>query len=124
MNPGIFKHLADILEKKSTGRKNKLGEEIFEYTPVEKNLFVNFQSKTGNMLYGRSGDSKLAKTTHKISYRYLNFPNLNEDHIIRINNQIYKIEYLDNIDNKNEIMEAFLSKDNLRGKQIANRILF
>lgn len=116
MNPGIFKHLADILEKKTTGKKNKLGEQTFEYIPIVQNLFVSFESKTGNMLYGRSGDSKLAKTTHKITYRYLNYPNLNENHIIRINNQLYKIEYIDNVDNKNEIMEVFLARDNLRGR--------
>ncbi len=70
MNPGKLRHLADILEKKPTGQRNKLGEEIYEYIPVEQNLFVSFGSKTGNMLYGRSGDSKLAKTTHKIFLRH------------------------------------------------------
>ena len=88
MNPGKHKHLAEILEKIPTGKKNKLGEEIFDFAVIKKDLFVNFENKTGSMLYGRSGDTKLAKTTHKISYRYFSHPGLTEDNFIRINNRL------------------------------------
>ena len=114
-NSGDFRHLVEVLEKTETGKIDRSGQEIFEYITVGS-FFADFKNKTGNMLYGRAGDSKLAKTTHKITYRYQNFPNLNEEQIIKINNQTYKIEYIDNLDNMNDKMEVFLSRDNLRGR--------
>jgi len=114
-NSGNYRHYVEVLEKKETDKIDRSGQEVLENVVVG-DFFADFENKTGNMLYGRAGDSKLAKTTHKISYRYLNFPNLTEEHLLRINGQIYKIEYIDNLDNLNDKMEVFLQKENLRKK--------
>ena len=66
------------------------------------------------MLYGRAGDSKLANTTHKISYRYDNYPEINEKQTIRIGKDDYSIEYIDDLDNRHEEIEVFLSRIKLR----------
>ena len=112
-NSGKYRHIVEVIETEGTGEKNKLGEEIMQDV-VKATIFASFENKTGNMLYGRAGDSKLANTTHKITYRYDNYPLLNEKQKIRINNQMYAIEYIDDLDNRHEVIEVFLSRDNLR----------
>lgn len=113
LNSAKFRHIVEIIEQEKTDKKNKLGEQITRKV-VKATIFASFENKTGNMLYGRAGDSKLSNTTHKISYRYENYPYLKETQTIRINNQNYNIEYIDDLDNKHEIIEVFLSRDNLR----------
>lgn len=111
MNSGKLNHYIKVLEKLPTEKKNILGENILEFQEVN-GFWGSFENKTGSMLYGRSADSKLAKTTHKITYRYMNYPTLNTDQVIQIDNTLFDIEYIDDLDNKHEIMEVFLSRRN------------
>jgi SPP1 family predicted phage head-tail adaptor len=113
LNSGNYRQLIEILEYRKTGDKNELGEDIYIWVVV-KQIFGSFENRTGNMLYGRAGDSKLANTTHKLSYRYANYPMLNEDNKLRIEGRTYKIDYIDDLDNRHETIEAFLHRDNLR----------
>lgn len=113
MNSGDFRHFVEVFEETESEEKNALGENQLKETKIG-DFFAEFKNKTGNMLYGRSADSKLANTTHKITYRYDNFPNLSEKHFLKIKGETFSIEYIDNLDNKNELMEVFLSRDNLR----------
>lgn len=113
MNSGDFRHFVEVFEEVESEEKNALGENELKETKIG-DFFAEFKNKTGNMLYGRSADSKLANTTHKITYRYDNFPNLCEKHFLKIKGETFSIEYIDNLDNKNELMEVFLSRDNLR----------
>lgn len=113
MNSGRYRHIVEIISMEETDEKDELGDKITKEV-VKKQLFASFENKTGNMLYGRVGDSKLANTTHKISFRYDNYPNLTEDDIIRINGQRYRINYIDDLDNRHEIIEVFLERYNLR----------
>lgn len=114
MNSGCYRHIIEVYDYQETDKENELGEKIRELVKVGQ-FFGSFQNKTGHMLYGRIADTKLASTTHKISYRFDNFPTLNEDNILKINNDYYKIDYIDNLDNMGVTMEVFLTRDNLRG---------
>lgn len=113
MDSGKLRHLIEIISTEETEETDELGENITQDV-VKAQIFAEFENKTGSMLYGRAGDSKMANTTHKISYRYDNYPDLNESQKIRINNQMYKINYIDDLDNKHEKLEVFLQRDNLR----------
>lgn len=109
MNSGKFRHKAQIWSNESEGKTNKLGEKI--YIPVKKaELFVKFENRTGAMLYGKSAGTKTAKSTHKISLRYKSYPFLDYGNYFVINNQRFDIEYIDNLDNRNELLEVFVLK--------------
>lgn len=112
-NSGEYRHYCEVIEKQETNQTDRSGQKIIKEVVIG-DFFCDFENKTGNMLYGRAGDSKLAKTTHKISYRYMNFPELTEEHLLRINGQTFKIEYIDNLDNMNDKMEVFVQRENLR----------
>lgn len=112
-NSGEYRHYCEVIEKQAGEETDRSGQEKIEEIVVS-GFFCDFVNKTGNMLYGRAGDSKLANTTHKITYRYMNFPDLTEEHLLRINGQTYKIEYIDNLDNLNDKMEVFVKRENLR----------
>lgn len=111
MNSGTFRHYIIVLEKLPTNKKNILDENILEFQEV-KSFWGSYENKTGSMLYGKSADSKLAKTTHKITYRYMNYPELNVSQIIKIGDSLFDIEYIDDLNNRHEIMEVFLSRRN------------
>lgn len=113
INSGNYRQLIEVLDYRKTGDKNELGEDIMVWVSVGK-IFGCFENRTGNMLYGRDGDSKLAKTTHKISYRFANYPMLNEDNKLRIEGRTYVIDYIDDLDNRHEVIEVFAHRDNLR----------
>ncbi len=115
VNSGKYRHYVEVMERVETGEVDKLGEKKTEWK-VKKGFFAEFVNRTGNMMYGRAGDSKLANTTHKISYRYDNCPWLDETYLLRIAGCWYAIEYVDNLDNRCETMEVFISRDNLRGR--------
>lgn len=110
MNSGRYKHPIDIFELKSTGETDNYGSDICEGVFV-KTIFADIQSKSGSMLYGRPADTKLSKTTHKIEYRYQNFPELNERYYIKYRNERYNIEYCDNRNCANEVMDVFVVKN-------------
>lgn len=88
--------------------KDNLGHKVFEdYKIVD--VFAEVSSKSGSMLYGRPADTILTKTTHKLVYRYENFPDLNEENFIKINGKRYNIEYCDNRNTENVWMDVFVS---------------
>lgn len=88
--------------------KDNLGHQIFEKYKIT-DIFAEISSKSGSMLYGRPADTILAKTTHKIVYRYENFPDLTEENFIRINGKRFNIEYCDNRNMENVWMDVFVS---------------
>jgi len=107
MNSGEFRYLIQVMERQPTGNKNILDEDILGYKEIAR-FWGKFENRTGCMLYGRAADTKLAKTTHKITYRYMNYPELSIKHIIKIDNTLYNIEYIDDLDNRHEVMEVFV----------------
>lgn len=111
MNSGKFRHYVIVLEKLPTGKKNIIDEDILEFKKVG-GFWGEFKNRTGSMLYGRNADTKLAKTTHKLTYRYLNYPQLDTNQVLQIDNFLYDIEYVDDLDNRHEMMEVFLSRRN------------
>lgn len=112
LNSGQYRHPIEIYELKSTDKTDDYGTEIVDGVFV-KRIFASIQSKSGSMLYGRPADTKLSKTTHKIEYRYNNFPDLNEKYYIMYKNERYDIEYCDNRNCSNEIMDVFVVKNSL-----------
>lgn len=110
LNSGHYRHPIEIFKLKSTGETDSYGSEIVNGVFV-KRIFASVQSKTGSMLYGRPADTKLSKTTHKIEYRYRNFPELNEKYYIKYRNERYDIEYCDNRNCANEVMDVFVVKN-------------
>ena len=111
MNSGKFRHYVVVLEKLPTGKKNIIDEDILEFKKIG-GFWGEFKNRTGSMLYGRNADTKLAKTTHKLTYRYLNYPQLDTNQVLQIDNFLYDIEYVDDLDNRHEVMEVFLSRRN------------
>lgn len=121
MNSGKFRHLIEIWGeadkvikgvdgKPDTIAKNSIGEPIKEEQKLDS-VFASFESKSGSMLYGRPADTKLSKTTHKITYRYLNYPDLSDKNFIMFKGKRYEIDYVDNKDEMDEIMEVFVTKE-------------
>lgn len=99
----------EIWKKSQTETKNELGHKISQDKRVVECIFAEVTSKSGSMLYGRPADTKLSKTTHKIVYRYDNFPNLTEEYYIKINNKKYEIDYCDNRNMENLWMDVFVT---------------
>lgn len=126
MNPGKHKHWAEIYIKISDGYKttqtitdeageiietDEAGDAPYSLKKVGE-TFCSLKSKTSNMLYGKPMNTRLLKTTHLIEMRYLNFPELTQKHFLKINNQFYEIEYLDNRDEMNELWDICAYKNN------------
>ncbi len=99
----------EIWEKSKTETKNELGHKVYKDKQIAACIFAEVTSKSGSMLYGRPADTILAKTTHKIVYRYDNFPGLTEEHYIKINGKKYDIDYCDNRNLENKWMDVFVS---------------
>ena len=105
---GRYDKYITILELQE-GEENELGEINREYTPV-KQLFARIESRVGSLLAGRQADTVVSKTTHKISYPLLNFPEISaHKHRIEHNNKIYSIDYVLDDDELDEEMQIFVT---------------
>lgn len=92
------------------GEENEIGEVTHEYVPV-KELFARIEARIGSLLVGRQADTVVSKTTHKISYPLLNYPELSaKKHRIVWNNKIYSIDYILDDDELDEEMQAFVTR--------------
>ncbi len=125
MNPGKHRHPVEIysktaVKKTSDTQTDEAGEiiETDEAGDIVYSLekigrtFCSLKSKTASILYGKPMNTRLLKTTHLIEMRYLNFPKLAQNHLLKINGQFYEIEYLDNRDEMNEIWDICAFKNN------------
>ncbi len=99
----------EIWEKSKTETKTNSDIKYIKTNKLPPVFFAEVTSKSGSMLYSRPADTILAKTTHKIVYRYDNFPGLTEEHYIKINGKKYDIDYCDNRNLENKWMDVFVS---------------
>lgn len=91
------------------GEENEIGEITHNYI-AEKRIFARIESRVGSLLAGRQADTIVEKTTHKISYPMLNYPNLSAKlHRIKCNGKIYNIDYVLDDDELDEEMQVFVS---------------
>lgn len=105
---GRYNKLISIFELKD-GEENEIGEIDKEFVIV-KTLFARIESRVGSLLTGRQADTKVSKTTHKISYPILNFPELSaEKHRIEWNGKQYSIDYVLDDDDLDEEMQVFVT---------------
>jgi len=104
---GRYDKYITVLELQE-GEENELGEVTQEYKPVKK-MFARIESRVGSLLTGRQADTAVSKTTHKISYPLLNFPNLfAHKHRFEYKNKQYLIDYILDDDDLDEEMQVFV----------------
>lgn len=109
LNSGKYKFWVEIHEL-TDGEVNELGETEKEYKKASE-FFALIETRAGSLLAGRPADTVLSKTTHKITYPYFNFTELEpEKHIIKYENKVFNIEYADGF--SKEEMEVFCSCTN------------
>lgn len=105
---GRYNKYITILELQK-GEENELGEINEVYKPV-KQMFARIESRIGSLLTGRQADTVVSKTTHKISYPFLNFPNISPvKHRIEYNKKQYSIDYVLDDDDIDEEMQIFVT---------------
>lgn len=105
---GRYNKYITILELQE-GEENEIGETNQEYRPV-KQIFARIESRVGSLLAGRQADTVVSKTTHKISYPFLNFPEISaQKHRIECNKKIYSIDYVLDDDDIDEEMQIFVT---------------
>lgn len=105
---GRYDKYITILELQE-GEENELGEKSHEYVPV-KQTFARIESRIGSLIAGRQADTVVSKTTHKISYPFLNFPEISAHrHRIEHNNKQYNIDYVLDDDDLDEEMQVFVT---------------
>lgn len=69
MNPGKLTHRIQFYRNEMTGETNELGaDDIHEQMFYE--CWARIEPRTGSLLSGRTADTMLSKTTHKITIRY------------------------------------------------------
>lgn len=126
MNPGRHKHWAEIYTKISAEKEleiqtdeageiiqtDEAGDVVYSLKKIGE-TFCMLKSKTSSMLYGKPMNTRLLKTTHIIEMRYLNFPKLAQNHLLKINGQFYEIEYLDNRDEMNKMWDICAFKNTI-----------
>lgn len=97
------------IEALTEGEENEIGERNSEFLPV-KTIFARIESRVGSLLGGRQADTVVSKTTHKISYPFLNFPEITaQNHRISCNGKTYSIDYVLDDDANDEEMQIFVS---------------
>lgn len=106
---GRYDKVIEILELTEDEDENEIGEVDSTFVPV-KSIFARIESRIGSLLTGRQADTIVSKTTHKISYPLLNFPELSaEKHRIKWNNKEYRIDYVLDDDDLDEEMQVFVT---------------
>lgn len=97
------------IEELTEGEENEIGEINSEFKPV-KTMFARIESRVGSLLGGRQADTVVSKTTHKISYPFLNFPEISaQNHRISCNGKTYSIDYVLDDDELDEEMQLFVT---------------
>ena len=110
MNRGKYRYWIEILEKTKTNETNNLGEKKWEYQ-VKKGFLANIETRIGGLLSGRPADTVMTDVTHKISYPYLNFPEIKPDlHRIRFRGKEFNVKYAINEDNQQIEQQVFCSE--------------
>ena len=105
---GRYNKYITILELQE-GEENELGEKNEAFVPV-KQMFARIESRVGSLLAGRQADTVVSKTTHKISYPLLNFPNISaHKHRIELGKKLYTIDYVLDDDDIDEEMQIFVT---------------
>lgn len=105
---GRYDKVIQVLELQEE-EENEIGEIDSTFVPV-KEMFARIESRIGSLLTGRQADTKVSKTTHKISYPILNFPQISaEKHRIKWNNKEYRIDYVLDDDDMDEEMQVFVT---------------
>ena len=105
---GRYNKYITILELQE-GEENELGEKNEAFVPV-KQMFARIESRVGSLLAGRQADTVVSKTTHKISYPLLNFPNISaRKHRIELGKKLYTIDYVLDDDDIDEEMQIFVT---------------
>ncbi|CDE45482.1 bacteriophage head-tail adaptor [Clostridium sp. CAG:768] len=106
---GKYNKLITVLELDKEGEENEIGEITHNYKPI-KSFFARIESRVGSLLTGRQAGTIVSKTTHKISYPYLNFPKISaQDHKIECNGKKYSIDYVLDDDELDEEMQIFVT---------------
>lgn len=106
---GRYDKYITIMELKKDDEENEIGEKDLHYVPV-KTIFARIESRVGSLLTGRQADTVVEKTTHKISYPLLNFPEIDKNkHRIEWRKKIYSIDYVLDDDDLDEEMQIFVS---------------
>ncbi len=106
---GRYNKYITIMELVEDDEENEIGEKNEKYVPVAK-FFARFESRVGSLLAGRQADTRVEKTTHKVSYPMLNFPLLDKNkHRIEWNEKTYAIDYVLDDDDLDEEMQVYVS---------------
>ncbi len=106
---GKYNKWISILELQQSEVENEIGEKDNKYIPV-KSMFARIESRVGSLLTGRQADTIVSKTTHKISYPFLNFPEISaQKHRIEWNGKQYSIDYVLDDDDMDEEMQVFVT---------------
>lgn len=106
---GKYNKLINVLELDTDGEENEIGEITYKFKIV-KSFFARIESRVGSLLSGRQADTIVSKTTHKISYPLLNFPQISaHKHRIEWNSKQYAIDYVLDDDDLDEEMQVFVT---------------
>lgn len=97
----LLQHLAELHVNRKSTVMNELGQYPIEDT-VLGNFYCGVIPQTGSLLNGRTAETSLAKTTHKIVCRFRD--DIEPDMWLIIDGQKYNILY---------VMDPYLNKERL-----------
>ena len=97
----LLQHQAEIHANRKSTTMNELGQYPIEDTVIG-NMYCGVIPQTGGLLSGRTAETTLAKTTHKVVCRYRN--DIEPDMWLIIDGQKYNILY---------VMDPYLNKERL-----------
>lgn len=69
MNPGRLNKRVIFYRNEPTGKTTELGADEMQETPFYE-CWASIEPRTGSLLAGRTADTAVSKTTHKITIRY------------------------------------------------------
>ena len=110
MNRGKYRHFIEIWQDVEGSEEDEFSNKILVPTKVGE-TFAKIESRVGSLLSGRAADTVVSKTTHKITWSYLNFPEVTpRKHYIKFRNKRFDIEYSLNDEFKDEELQVFCSE--------------
>lgn len=88
---------------------NELGQDLLEDVLIKAVQPIEIKDKTASLLY-RQADTIVQKTSIIFIIRFKSFPGLSQDYFLKYNGKRFKIEYVNNLEQKNEYLEVYASE--------------
>ena len=114
-NSGRYRHKIEIYEKtKSKTDKSILDEYKTSYVFV-KSVFADIETRVGGLLSGRPADTVMTTVTHKFTWRFKSYENVQPDkHRIKYRGKWFDVNYCQNNKFDNEDLEVFVTEKDFR----------